>query len=326
MTAVLDQLATLADATRARLLLALEEQELAVGDLCAVLQLPQSTVSRHLKILGDEGWVASRAEGTSRRYRMAALDDPTRDLWQVVRREVRLTPEAAHDATRLGAVLAERRMRSRDFFAAGVTEWDSIRTELFGTRAELAALPALLDPRWVVADLGCGTGQLSAALAPFVERVIAVDENPGMLEAARLRLGFTPRVELRAGTLEALPIETATADAAVLALVLHHAPEPAAVIREAARILRPGGRLLVLDMVPHGRDDYRQQMGHAWLGFDAERLAAWCDAAGLVMERHVALPADPAARGPNLFVATAQRRGTHNPKELHDGNVGPDRA
>ena len=79
-------------------------------------------------------------------------------------------------------------------------------------------------------------------------------------------------------------------------------------------------------MVPHERDEYRQQMGHAWLGFDAERLAGWCDAAGLVMERHVALPADPAARGPNLFVATAQRRGAHNPKEHHDGNVGPDRA
>ena len=308
-TPIFDRLSALADATRSRLLLLLERHELTVGELCQVLQLPQSTVSRHLKLLGDEGWAAGRAEGTSRRYRMPVerMDPAQRQLWSMVRSEVAAMPHAAHDAERLRSVLAERTTRSREFFSAAAGEWDRMRAELFGRRADLHALLGLLDERWTVGDLGCGTGQLSESLAPFVGRVVAVDASPEMLDAARARLAECPNVETRAGTLEALPVEDGALDAAVVFLVLHYVAEPAAALAEAARALRPGGRLLVVDMAPHDREEYRHAMGHLWQGFDPEALRGWATDAGLTGFRYVPLPPDPSAKGPALFAATARR-------------------
>ncbi len=118
-------------------------------------------------------------------------------------------------------------------------------------------------------DLGCGTGALLSTLAPHVARVIGVDASDEMLAAARARTAGLDNVELRRGTLEALPIDDATLDAATMMLVLHHLPSPALALAEAARVLKPGGRLLVVDMAPHEREEYRQQMGHVWLGFSA---------------------------------------------------------
>lgn len=306
MTAVLDRLATLADPTRSRLLLIIERHELTVGELCAVLQLPQSTVSRHLRILSDDRWVASRAEGTSRQYRMVQLDPGARRLWEVVREEIDRGSQAAHDAARLRSVLADRRLQSREFFAGSAAEWDRVRDELFGRRAELGALPALLDPDSILGDLGCGTGQLIGALAPFVAKVVGVDESPTMLASARRRLQGVENVELHEGALESLPLADGSLDAAALSLVLHHAVEPADVLREAARVLRPGGRILVIDMVPHERDEYRVQMGHVWLGFGEPELRASLAEAGFEDVRYVPLPPDPAAKGPNLFAGTAR--------------------
>jgi ArsR family transcriptional regulator len=302
-------MSALADATRSRLLLVLERHELTVGELCQVLQLPQSTVSRHLKLLGDEGWVSARAEGTSRRYRMPAdrLDADARQLWQLVRREVAELAGAAQDAERLRSVLAQRSTRSREFFSSAAGEWDRLRADLFGRRADLLGLLGLVDEAWTVGDLGCGTGQMAASLAPFVARVLAVDGSPAMLEAARARLAGTPNVEVREGELESLPIEPGTLDAAVAFLVLHYVAEPADALAEAARALKPGGRLLVVDMMPHDREEYRQAMGHVWQGFEAERLGGWMADAGLTAFRYVPLPPDPAAKGPTLFAASARR-------------------
>lgn len=307
--AIFDRMSALADATRSRLLLVLERHELTVGELCQVLQLPQSTVSRHLKLLGDEGWVSARAEGTSRRYRMPAdrLDADARQLWQLVRREVAELAGAAQDAERLRSVLAQRSTRSREFFSSAAGEWDRLRADLFGRRADLLGLLGLVDEAWTVGDLGCGTGQMAASLAPFVARVIAVDGSPAMLEAARARLAGTPNVEVREGELESLPIEPGTLDAAVAFLVLHYVAEPADALAQAARALKPGGRLLVVDMMPHDREEYRQAMGHVWQGFESDRLGGWMADAGLTAFRYVPLPPDPAAKGPTLFAASARR-------------------
>lgn len=306
--AILDRLAALADATRSRLLLVLDRHELTVSELCQVLQLPQSTVSRHLKILGDDGWVVARAEGTSRRYTAApSLDPGARRLWQLVRGQVAQDVTAEQDAERLRGVLAERRTRSEQFFSSSAGQWDALRTELFGQRAELAALPGLLDEAWVVGDLGCGTGQLTASLAPYVGRVIAVDRSRAMLAAARSRLQEHENVELRQGELEALPIADGELDAAVLFLVLHYLAEPALALAEARRTLRPGGRLLVVDMTPHAREEYRQTMGHLWQGFSGEQMRGWLAEAGLEAVRYRVLPADARAKGPGLFSLTARR-------------------
>lgn len=307
--AIFDRMSALADATRSRLLLLLERHELTVGELCQVLQLPQSTVSRHLKLLGDEGWVSARAEGTSRRYRMPAdrLDPDARQLWQLVRGQVAALGAAEQDAQRLRSVLAQRSTRSREFFSSAAGEWDRLRAELFGRRADLLGLLGLMDDAWTVGDLGCGTGQITQSLAPFVRRVIAVDGSPAMLDAARARLAGLENVETREGELESLPVADGELDAAVAFLVLHYVTEPAEALAQAARALRPGGRLLVVDMMPHDREEYVQAMGHVWQGFEAARMEGWMAEAGLGAFRYVPLPPDPAAKGPGLFAASARK-------------------
>ncbi len=307
---IFDRMTALADATRSRLLLLLERHELAVSELCAVLQLPQSTVSRHLKVLGDEGWVDWRAEGTSRHYRMGdeELEPSARRLWTLVREQVSATAPAIQDARRLESVLARRRTASQAFFSTAAGQWDRLRGELFGRRADLLALLAFLDARWVVGDLGCGTGPVAETLAPFVGRVIAVDDSAAMLSAARKRLGKTSNVELRRGALEALPMEDGELDAAVFSLVLHYVGEPERAIAEAHRALRPGGRLVILDMLPHDREEYRQTMGHVWQGFPEERVSQWAADTAFADVRFRAMAPDPSAKGPSLFVASMRRR------------------
>ena len=307
---IFTDLSTLADATRSRMLLLLDRNELTVSELCAVLQLPQSTVSRHLKTLLDAGWVTSRREATSRYYTLAHEDrDPAgQRLWTLLREQVGNTPSADQDARRLKSVLSRRQTKSQAFFESAAGQWDLLRQELFGAASHLQALPALLDSNWIVADLGCGTGQLAAALAPFVARVVAVDRSGEMLQTARRRLREHENVQVRRGELEALPIANGELDAATLALVLHHVADPAVVLREAGRVLKQGGRLLICDMLPHDREEYRQQMGHVWLGFDKDHLKGLMTDAGFDRIRIVPLPPNPDVKGPALFVASGVNR------------------
>jgi ArsR family transcriptional regulator len=309
-SAIHDHLASLADTTRSRLLLLLDRRELTVSELCSITQLPQSTVSRHLKALLDGGWIAARTEGTSHVYTMTRddLDGARRRLWLLVREQVGPTPVATQDQRRLQAALAERRTTSQEFFSSSAGQWDRLRDELFGDRFHLVALAALAESTWTVGDLGCGTGQVSAVLAPFVAEVIAVDASAPMLQAAKKRLQGAENVVLRRGDLEALPIDDDQLDAATLMLVLHHVPEPARALAEVSRVLRPRGRVIIADMRPHERDSYRQQMGHVWLGFAHEHIERLLADAGFEEIRVVPLPPDPKVKGPDLFIATARKR------------------
>ena len=304
--AVFERLSALADPIRGRLLLVLERQELTVKEVQAALRLPQSTVSRHLKVLADLGLVLQRSEGTSNWYRMPARDfpPPVRRLWQAVRDEVANSPAAQRDGERLHQSLAERHLTSQRFFASTAGQWDKLRKELFGERPELHALLGLLDEGWTVGDLGCGTGHLAAALAPFVRRVVAVDESAEMLKTATQRARDLPNLQLRKGTLEELPVSAGELDAALLVLVLHHTGDPARVLADARRTLRSGGKLLVVDMLPHDNAEYRDQMGHQWLGFTEAQIRGWMDKAGFGATRFVRLPPDSEAKGPALFAAT----------------------
>ena len=321
--AILDHLASLADTTRSRILLLLDRHELTVSELCSIVQLPQSTVSRHLKALSDSGWITARAEGTSNLYTMMRsstgserpervegrdeLDPAARRLWLLVREQVGPSAAAAHDQRRLQAALAERRTKSQEFFSSSAGQWDRVRDDLFGDRFHLAALAAFAQREWTVGDLGCGTGQVSAALAPFVARVVAVDASAAMLQAAKKRLQRFDNIDLRRGELEALPIDDARLDAATLMLVLHHVPEPERALADVARVLKPGGLVVLVDMLPHDRDSYRQQMGHVWLGFSDEHVRRMLQEAGFEAIKVIALPPDARVKGPGLFVATARR-------------------
>ncbi len=314
-TALLSRLSALSDPIRCRVLLLLEAQELTVSELCAVMQLPQSTVSRHLKVLAETGWISVRPEGTSRFYSAAlgGADHNAGRLWQLVGEEMGALPAAEQDRARLRAVLARRRTRSREFFSSASAEWSDLRRELFGSNFDLRALAALLDDGWVIGDLGCGTGAVTESLAPFVRGVVAVDASEAMLRAARERLAGHDNVDLREGQLEELPIADGELDAATLMLVLHYSIEPQAVLGEAARAIRPGGKLLLVDMAPHEREEYRKQMGHVWLGFAADQVEELLIGAGFEAVRIRPLAADPDAKGPNLFAAAATRKPTNRP-------------
>jgi len=303
-------MAALADPIRCRMLLPLERHELTVNEICSVLQLPQSTVSRHLKTLADDGWVSSRRDGTSRFYGMVMteLDPGAQQLWPLIREQVAGTNGAEQDERRLKSVLAKRRSKSEEFFASASGQWDHLRSELFGDRFHLHAMLSLIDPTLTVGDLGCGTGQVSELVAPHVAKVVAVDGSTDMVQAARKRLKGLHQVEVRRGDMEALPIDDGLLDVAVVALVLHHVPEPARALAEVNRVLKGGGRVLIVDMLPHDRVEYQQQMGHVWLGFSEKTIKKQLETAGFDGVNISHLPADEAARGPALFVATARKK------------------
>jgi ubiquinone/menaquinone biosynthesis C-methylase UbiE/DNA-binding transcriptional ArsR family regulator len=287
----------------------LERQELTVTELCMVLQLPQSTVSRHLRLLGDAEWVTSRRDGTSRYYALAldGVEGPRTRIWEITRGQVAGRTGADQDERRLARALAGRREASQQFFATSAGQWDRLRDELFGREFVPDALLGLLPPDWIIGDLGCGTGALLPALAPHVARVIGVDASEEMLAAARGRVVGLANVELRVGTLEALPVDTASLDAVTLMLVMHHVPSPGIALAEAARVLKPGGRLLLVDMTPHEREEYRQRMGHVWLGFSEDQMHRLLAQAGFDRISIRAVPPSPDAKGPDLFAASATK-------------------
>lgn len=295
----------LAEPTRLRILRVLDGRELSVLDLCEVLALPQSTVSRHLKVLADAGWLASRRAGTQSLYGFAEqLPARARRLWELAREEAATWPTTRADAERLRAVKARRAQR---FFAGAAGAWEKLRAEVYGPRVNVEALLALLPPQWTVADLGCGTGALAAELASQVERVVAVDQSAAMLATARKVLADRPNVELHEAPLEALPIAAESCDAAVASLVLAYLDHPAPVLAEAFRILRPGGRLVVVEAARHDDLDLKRTLGQAQAGFEPEALEALATRAGFGGVSTRALPPEPGARGPGLVVLLASR-------------------
>lgn len=305
---ILERLNALGDETRSRILALLERSEFTVTELASVLQAAQPTMSRHLKTLAAEGWVEARVDGRNRHYRMSpTLDESARALWAIVRAEIGESGAYAADTERARPVLERRRLRSAEFFASAAERWDETRAHLYGAAAGLTGLLGLLHADWVVADLGVGTGSVAASLAPFVKRVVGVDRSAEMLAAAKHRLGDSGNVELRHGDLEALPIGDAEVDLTLLTLVLHYVVDPPTALAEAHRVLRPGGRVVLVDMRRHDRGPAYEEMGHVWPGFEEERVAAWLLDAGFGNVRTLPLAPDPAATGPLLFLASAVR-------------------
>ena len=307
--ALLGWMESLADPTRLRLLRLLERHELGVVELCDVLQLPQSTVSRHLKVLSDQDWTRSRRQGTTNLYRtiLDELDPTARKLWILAREQTGEWVTTQQDESRLLRHLRDKQKDSQAFFAGAAGQWDKLRGELYGSRFTTAAMLSLLPGDFIVADLGCGTGPLTAELAGHVKQVIAVDNSPAMLKAAQKRLEGFENIDLRRGDLEALPIDDGTCDAAMMVLVLTYVASPQTAVREMARILKPGGKVVLVDLLPHDREDFRRQMEQRHGGFEVEGMKQIMETAGFVNVMCESLPPEANVKGPALFLATGQR-------------------
>jgi ArsR family transcriptional regulator len=273
------------------------------------VQLPQSTVSRHLKVLSDQKWVTSRRLATTRLYRMLPdeLESGARQMWLLAREQTVGWATLQQDELRLQRRLRERDIDSQEFFAGAAGEWDRLRNDLYGTGFTSAALLALLPRELVVADLGCGSGAVLEQLAPHVKRAMGVDNNAAMLKAARKRTSELSNVEVRKGELQQLPIEDGSVDAALLLLVLTYVMDVQAPVREAARILKPGGRVVVVDLLPHDRDDFRRQLGQLHAGFAPSAIQSALLTNGFTTAVVRPLAPEPEAKGPALFLAIGQR-------------------
>jgi len=277
----------LADPTRLRIVALLRVMELSVGELAQVLGQSQPRVSRHVKILADAGLTDRRREGS---WVFLALGDPCRvapifgaiDAWD----QGAAQSDISGDLARLDAVRAERSIAAERYFEGHAAEWDAIRS-LHVAEAEVeAAIGRALGegPIGRLVDVGTGTGRMLELLGPRANSAIGIDRSPEMLRFARAKLSSRAdmaRAELRQGDMYALPLQDRSADLVVLHLVLHYAQQPAAAVAEAARLLGPGGRLLIADFAPHEREELRDQAAHARLGFSDHQMAEWFGAAGL---------------------------------------------
>ncbi|GAB4518288.1 MAG: metalloregulator ArsR/SmtB family transcription factor [Phycisphaerales bacterium] len=308
---ITDRLVAISDSVRLRLCRVLEQEELSVGEASNVVQLPQSTVSRHLKTLAESGWLQKRSAGTSSMYRMVLddLPDGSSEIWTAVRNQVADELSFAEDARRLKEVVAERKTDTIAFFGRLAGEWDQLRHELFGDTFTSRALLAMLPHDWVIADIGSGTGNAAEHLARHVKQVICIDQSKPMLDAAAKRLAGLDNVRFVEGGAEKLPLKDASVDAVTCLLVLHHIDDVDQVMREFARVIRPGGVALIVDMHEHDRDEYRQQMGHAHLGFSEARIRSMYTDAGFDTPAIASQATHPDARGPGLFVAVARKSG-----------------
>ncbi|MBU0551127.1 metalloregulator ArsR/SmtB family transcription factor [Myxococcota bacterium] len=303
---LLGLISSLSDETRLRLLSLLEQESLGVAELREILQLPQSTVSRHLKILMDQGWLLMRRHGTANLYHVAeALDETAAGLWGLSRARLRGWPTLGQDQLRLKAQLRKRRRRA--LFEAKATDWGDLRAALYGVGASLDALAGLLPPAWTVVDLGCGAGELLARLSGHLTHVIGVDQSEAMLAAAALATEGRHNVTLRQGDLAALPLDSASVDAALMILALSYVDEPEAAILEMARVLRPGGRATLIDALRHDPPGFMEETGQTHPGFEPAALRGWLEAAGFTHITITTRAAEPEARGPALLQISAAR-------------------
>jgi ArsR family transcriptional regulator len=278
----LDLFKALSDECRLRIVRAVSVAELSVAELVRVLGIPQSTVSRHLKPLRESGLLESRRNGTSVFYhRGPACSDPL--VSGLLDRTLEELPLGAEDRSSVRRVLDQRTADSRDFFDNLAGRYGSLTDPGGGWQAVASAL-AVGFRNETVADLGCGEGALTLMMGHFARKVIAVDLSPRMLMTLRdaaEKQGVGDRVETREGDLESLPLADGEVDRVFLSQALHHAAQPQAALAEAARILRPGGSLILLDLLAHDQEWVREQYADHWLGFDPDTITDLLRQAGL---------------------------------------------
>ncbi len=297
LDAALAALNAAAEETRLRLLLLLAESELTVSEIVAILGQSQPRVSRHLKLLVEAGFLERRREGAWAFFRLAQ-SGPAGVLARKLLASVdSKDPILAGDGVRLAETRAARAESAARYFAEHADDWDDIRSlHVSEARVEAAIMEAVGDGRiHQLVDLGAGAGRMLELLAPRADRAIGVDLSSAMLAVARGRMEELKarNVQLRQGDVYALPVTRDSCDLAIMHQVLHYLEDPARALKEAARILSPGGRLVIVDFAPHDDESLRNDHAHRRLGFSHEEISEHVSRAGLEMILHRDLAPEP---------------------------------
>ena len=274
--------------TRLRLLALLAEAELTVSELVTILGQSQPRISRHLKLLVEASLVERHREGAWAFFRLADESATAELARDIVDRIAKDDPVLAADFARLAEVRRARADQAARYFAEQATHWDRIRSLHVPEELVEAAVRDIVGdrPLQAVLDLGTGTGRMLELIAPHADRAIGIDQSPAMLNVARSRLDHAGlrNVQLRQGDIYAPPVERDGYDLVVMHQVLHYLDDPARALREAARTLRPQGRLVIVDFAPHNHEFLREQHAHRRLGFAPEEIGALMRDCGLEVE------------------------------------------
>jgi ubiquinone/menaquinone biosynthesis C-methylase UbiE len=294
-------LRAVAEATRLRILALLAEAELTVSDLTDILRQSQPRISRHLKLLAEAGLVARYREGSWAFFRIAEPGPATDLARDLIARIDADDPAVTRDRERLAAVRTARSEAAQVYFKAHANEWDSIRRlHISDDAVERAVLEALDGKEFrSVLDLGTGTGRMLELIGPLAQRGLGIDMSPAMLSIARTRLDRAGlrHCTVRQGDIFDLALPRDSFDVVLIHQVLHYLDDGAGAIREAVRVLRPGGRLLVIDFAPHDLEFLRDEHAHRRLGFPAEIVTQWMHSAGLDCVSQYSMPPEPGSDG-----------------------------
>ncbi|MBB4265420.1 ArsR/SmtB family transcription factor [Roseospira visakhapatnamensis] len=301
MTMTLDQvlagLRAAGEETRLRLLALCARGELTVTDLVSILGLSQPRVSRHLKVMCDSGLLERVREGAWVFYRLAHQGEAGTLARAVAALLPGDDPVLVHDRERQQDILRARVEAAQAYFRANAAQWDAVRRLHVDDTAVEQGLLEMLPPEGIadLLDVGTGTGRVLLLYARHIREGLGVDLSREMLGVARANLDAAGarNCRVRQADMYTLPCEDRSRDAVTVHQVLHFAEHPAAVVRECARVLRPGGRLVIVDLAPHDLEDLREQHQHRRLGLRADEVAAWCAQAGLTLDKTRDLPGHP---------------------------------
>jgi ArsR family transcriptional regulator len=302
---LVDTLKAAAESSRLRILALLSRGDLTVSDLTDILNQSQPRVSRHLKLLLDAGLIERYQEGSWAYFRLSDSEAAREFVQGIVARLDQHDALAERDLERLANVKRKRQERAAEYFSANAKAWDRIRSLHAPEGAVEAALKRIVGktPFQAMLDLGTGTGRLLELFAPRYRRAVGIDLSREMLSVARANLdrAGVAHAQVRQGDIYMPPVERGSFDLVTIHQVLHYLEEPWLAIREAARMLRPSGRLVIVDFAPHELEFLRTEHAHLRLGFSDKQMAEWLEEAGLELEETLAFQPN-SAEGPSLTV------------------------